>query len=72
MSSNTTNDDVRTHRAEIFVEYGHLEPIISWCTDNCHSDWFFSGHPDWKINSQKWVFDFDAEQDYLLFVLTWK
>lgn len=73
MSDNIVKDEVEgTYRAEMFVEYGHLEPIISWCSENCHGEWFFGGHSDWKINSQKWVFGFDSEQDYLLFVLTWK
>jgi hypothetical protein len=58
-----------SHKANVSVPYGQLQPIVEWCDRNCTSEWrYMEDHND-QYNS--WEFFFESEKDYVAFLI-WK
>lgn len=66
MSTNTL------YKIDVPLKMGKLQPIIDWCEQNCQGDWKFRSSDIGSMMDPGWRFEFELEQDYLLFVLTWK
>lgn len=59
-------------KTSISIPYGELKNVISWCQNNCQSDWRFQE----SLNSidafsLHYDFFFEDEKDYVAFVI-WK
>ena len=50
---------------------GKLQSMIDWCELKCQGEWKFRA-ADTTFIDPGWSFEFELEQDYLLFVLIWK
>ena len=58
-----------SHKANLSVPYGQLQPIVEWCDRNCTGEWrYMEDHAD-QYNS--WEFFFESERDYVAFLI-WK
>lgn len=58
----------------IDIPYGELKNVISWCQNNCQSDWRFHETLHSKDNfnfSLNYEFFFEDEKDYIAFLI-WK
>lgn len=66
MYTNTPNS------VSILVKFGELQSVLDWCETHCIGKWEFdvSG---WIVSKDPhWTFEFEDEQDCVLFSLTWK
>lgn len=58
-----------SHKVKIAPEFGKLAEIVAWCERNCTSDWRFMEDHDNQLGG--YVFLFESEKDYIMF-LVWK
>lgn len=61
-------------KTTISIPWGELKNVISWCQNNCQSDWRF--HETYNTNdnynlSLNYDFFFEDERDYVTFLI-WK
>lgn len=70
MSTNTELNNI-THRCDIAIPYGNLQPIIEWCQNNCKYNWHYKILNEAGSSPGFYQFLFDSEVDYVNFLL-WK
>jgi hypothetical protein len=60
------------HASEIVKPFGMLEQVLDWCKSELIGEWRWSLV---EVSSDKrpgrYIFYFDSEQDYLVFLLKW-
>jgi len=59
------------YKIDVLVKMGKLQSMIDWCELKCQGEWKFRA-ADTTFIDPGWSFEFELEQDYLLFVLIWK
>jgi hypothetical protein len=60
------------HGIEIRLIHGELDPVLEWCNVHCHGRWGWMDHTDLvKHYDDNWIFLFDDEKDFTLFLLRW-
>ena len=60
------------HNAVIHVKQGELDPVLKWCDEHCVGEWGWMDHTDLVMSySGWWVFLFDDDQDFTMFLLRW-
>lgn len=65
--------DSFAHAAEIRKSYGVLDTVIDWCKENLSGEWRWQMVQPSSLNSPgRYIFYFDSDQDYCVFLLKWK
>lgn len=60
------------HSREVFLEYGQVDAVISWCREECQGDWRWQIiDTSSDIRPGRYIFYFDDEKDCCAFVLKW-
>jgi hypothetical protein len=64
--------DSFNHTQEISKEFGVLESVLDWCKEELSAEW------RWQLievssdhRPGRYIFYFDSERDYLVFVMKW-
>ena len=62
------------HKANIVIQYGHLQPVLDWCERNCEGDYrymedIYSDVENDANRSARWEFLFESEKDYVAFLI---
>ena len=52
------------------MPWGQLKEIVEWCDRNCTGDYRYMEDLSGEMNNS-WVFFFEAERDYVAFLM-WK
>ena len=69
-----------TNSISLYISFGELKNVISWCQNNCQPDWKFDydGHSSEELlrtpdaHGSNYLFRFNNEEDVTLFILRWK
>jgi hypothetical protein len=69
-----------TNSVSLYINFGELQSVISWCEQNCQFDWKFDydGQTSEELfripdsYGRRYIFKFDNDKDTTLFVLRWK
>lgn len=58
--------------ANVQLTFGHLENVMEWCRQNCNGQWMILeiGRNQYT-DRDEYQFDFDNEDDLLIFKLRW-
>ena len=54
-------------KTDLTIPWGKLSDTISWCSDNCHSDWNFTVIETGEYG--KYQFRFENEKEFMIFLL---
>jgi hypothetical protein len=57
-------------KANIHIDYGHLQPVLDWCERNCEAEYRYLDI-DYDSDKGRWEFLFESEKDYVAFLM-WK
>jgi len=57
-------------KIKLSMPWGQLKEIVEWCDRNCTGDYRYMEDPNGEMNNS-WVFFFEAERDYVAFLM-WK
>lgn len=58
-------------KTDILVDFGNLKPLSNWCESNCSGDWGYECLVPAGADAGTYEFYFEAEHDYVNFIL-WK
>ena len=60
------------HNIDMHLNHGELNPVLEWCNVHCHGRWGWMEHPDLVKNyDDNWIFLFDDDRDFTMFLLRW-
>jgi hypothetical protein len=62
------------NKLSIKIKFGQLVHVLSWCENNCINVWYFnetSLHSKIADGFTEYEFQFDKEEDAVLFTLRW-
>ena len=57
-------------KANICLQFGELDNVMSWCRENCNGKWMITTIGD-SSGVDEYEFHFDSEDDLLIFRLRW-
>ena len=69
-----------TNSISLYIYFGELKNVLTWCENNCQSDWTFDpdGHTSEELfrvpdsHGASYIFSFHNAEDATLFILKWK
>jgi len=67
------SQDSFNYAVEIRKYYGVIDHVIDWCKENLSGEWRWQMVQPSSLNSPgRYIFYFDSDQDYCVFLLKWK
>lgn len=59
------------YQTDVEIQYGKLEEMVTWCSNNCTGQWGYSVVNQAGLNPGLYNFKFESEKDYVTF-LVWR
>lgn len=66
------NSAVREHEVDVYIPYGKLKDVFTWCTVNCDREWHISPLSCESPEIANYTFHFSSDRDLMMFTLKWK